>query len=283
MSDKAITADLLERLRRNYIKPGQDPAGGVFIPECGWNGGVSTSRCDALYIGFTSTSGRTLIGHEIKASRADWLHELNQPGKADAWADQCHAWYVVAPSLDVVHIDELPAGWGLLTPGASRTRMNVRVPAHFELRRQPSWDAVRSILARLDTLQRGAIAEIRVEAAERITREVEERTKDARAAWEERSGDSHATRTLAAISEAVQLEIGTWRDNGIGPDELNDAVLRYIAADRDIHRAVDQLLNRYSLSPGAVRHAVTELERAIAAVKQLRDDTAPTQPMEVTA
>lgn len=75
------TDGLLERLERHYIKPGEPLAGGVFLPEVGINGGGS-SRCDAIYVGFTSTSGRMLVGHELKVSRADWRRELDQPGKA---------------------------------------------------------------------------------------------------------------------------------------------------------------------------------------------------------
>lgn len=88
-------ADLLTRLQRHYIKPGEVLPGGVFVPEVGVNGGVQ-SRCDAIYVGFTSTSGRQLVGHELKVSRADWQHELDQAGKADFWHDNTHQWYVAA-------------------------------------------------------------------------------------------------------------------------------------------------------------------------------------------
>jgi hypothetical protein len=157
MSDRAITQDLMARLKRHYIKPGQPFAGGVFIPECGLNGQTSR-RCDALYVGFTSTSGRMLVGHEVKASRADWLHELDQIAKADLWADQCHEWWLVA-APGVVHDGELPAGWGLMLPGRSTTRMDIKVRAARHVDRQPSWLIVRSLIARLDTLTVGRIAE----------------------------------------------------------------------------------------------------------------------------
>lgn len=157
MSDRAITQDLMARLKRHYIKPGQPFAGGVFIPECGLNG-QTARRCDALYVGFTSTSGRLLVGHEVKASRADWLHELDQISKADLWADQCHEWWLVA-APGVVHDGELPAGWGLLLPGRSTTRMDIKVRATRHVDRQPSWLIVRSLIARMDTLTVARIAE----------------------------------------------------------------------------------------------------------------------------
>ena len=99
VSAREVTDDLMVRLRRHYIPPGPLP-GGVFIPECGWNGAGldgGRRRCDALYIGFTSKSGRRLIGHEVKATKADWRNEHDKVGKADEWADQCHEWWIVAP------------------------------------------------------------------------------------------------------------------------------------------------------------------------------------------
>ncbi len=66
---------LTERLRRHYL-PRPDQPGGIFLPECGLNNGYAQQRrCDALHIGFTSTTGRVLRGHEIKVTRADWLTE----------------------------------------------------------------------------------------------------------------------------------------------------------------------------------------------------------------
>ena len=79
-----MTKILMETLERHYINPSDDYAGGVFVPECGVNGKFgASSRVDALYVGFTQASGRLLIGHEVKASRSDWLRELSKVGKAD--------------------------------------------------------------------------------------------------------------------------------------------------------------------------------------------------------
>jgi hypothetical protein len=149
--------ELLERLRRHYIKPGPFP-GGTFIHEVGANGSHTSRRCDAIYVGFTASSGKTLVGHELKVSRADWLHELDQPYKAEAWANQCHAWYVVAPDITIVRPEDLPHGWGLLVVNPrSKVRMDVVVKAQVDEDRIPAWWAVRSVLARLDTLREADI------------------------------------------------------------------------------------------------------------------------------
>jgi len=173
------TATLLALLQRHYIKPGQDLPGGVFLPEVGINGTWgSGSRCDAIYVGFTSTSGRLLVGHELKISRADWLNELNKSGKADDWADQCHEWNVVAPNPAIIHDGELPAGWGLMIPGRSKTRMQIHTKAWRKpFGHQPSWDAVRSVIARHDTLRAQAISAARAKARDDANAEVNERVQ----------------------------------------------------------------------------------------------------------
>lgn len=172
MGEFVRTADMMERLRRHYLKPGNMP-GGVFVPEVGINGPMRQQRCDALYVGFTSSSGRLLVGHEVKVSRSDWRHELDQPHKADRWSDQCHAWYVVAPSIEVVKPEELPHGWGLLTINPrTTTRLDVTVKAATYPDREPAWWAVRSLIARNDTLTWQAIAD-------KAAQLVEARVKDA--------------------------------------------------------------------------------------------------------
>lgn len=170
------TNELLARLQRHYIVPGAVPAGGVFLPEVGWNGTAEHSRADALYIGFTGSSGRILKGHELKVSRSDWLAELAKVGKADPWADQCHEWWLVTLP-DVVRDGELPEGWGLMIPGRSKTRMQVVQKPRTFADRTPSWDAMRSITARLDTLQTGRLNEVRRQAEDKATAAIEGRVE----------------------------------------------------------------------------------------------------------
>lgn len=56
------------------------------------------------------------IGIEVKVSRSDWLCELRDPTKADAWRLHCHRWYLAVPDTAIVR-DDLPEGWGLIAPG----------------------------------------------------------------------------------------------------------------------------------------------------------------------
>lgn len=205
------TKELLTRLQRHYIKPGELMPGGIFVPECGINGGGAGSRVDALHIGFTSTSGRILTGHELKVSRADWLHELNSPAKADQWADQCHAWYLVTATPDIVQPGELPAGWGHMVPGTSKTRMKVLVKAEIHKDHHPSWTTVRSIMSRLDTLQRTRILDERdrhkAEVDDKVRAELDRRSE----IGEGLTPDQRLRlNVLGQIEERLGVKIDTW-------------------------------------------------------------------------
>lgn len=68
----------------------------------------------------------SIHGHEIKVSRSDWLTELADPTKAEAWMRHCHYWWLVAPK-EIVR-DDLPEGWGLLVPWRDSLRIAVRAP-----------------------------------------------------------------------------------------------------------------------------------------------------------
>lgn len=220
------TAELLALLHRHYIKPGANLPGGVFLHEVGGNGSWgASSRADALYIGFTSSSGRILVGHELKVSRSDWLSELNKAGKADQWADQCHQWWLVVSDPGIVHDGELPHGWGLMVPGKSRTRMDIRVPAVTKPDHTPSWDAMRSIVARSDTLRANEILAT-VESRDRKRRAKYEEELAKSVAYEvERMPDTgKAAERLKLIEEAIGAEID-WSDRDWTPRNKVDADL----------------------------------------------------------
>lgn len=260
VSARAITDDLIERLRRHYLPPKPMP-GGVFVTEVGQNGtwnGLGSSRCDAVYIGFTSTSGRILVGHEVKATRSDWLNELREISKADAWADQCHEWWLVTVP-GVVLDGELPAGWGLMVPGTSRTRMRVVVPAKRHLDRQPSWDAVRSIIARLDTLHARARAEFEIALEPKVRARVEQQlTERFRQEREyERGRERKALALLERLNGLLGVEIDDYGAEGsVTPDEIRDLaeLLRVHVTLREAQRALAPTWERGYVSRIA-RHA----------------------------
>ncbi|MFF2621221.1 hypothetical protein [Oerskovia jenensis] len=271
VGDRAVTEDLMARLKRHYIKPGAPLPGGVFLPEVGWNGG-GTSRADALYVGFTGSSGRLLVGHEVKASRADWLNELAKPGKADAWADQCHEWWLVTVP-GVVRDGELPEGWGLMLPGRSRTRMDIRTRARRHPDRVPSWDATRSIIARQDTLRAAAIEDGRRAAHEQARADADARLETQ---LEHRMRAVPDVATLQAELDLIHQALGVGRvvQDPDGSRRIWRAAQQCTALDladvaallRDhgnLHDATMALAGRYSVRDLQVlRNALDEVEEA---------------------
>lgn len=234
MSDRIQTADLLGRLQRHYIKPGPMP-GGVFVPECGINGNVQT-RADALYVGFTSASGRLLVGHEIKVSRADWRKELDTAGKADFWADNCHQWYIVAPSTNIVPPEELPHGWGLMVPNPrTTTRMDIKVKATVHAERVPDWQATRSILARLDTLRAQHDLDVQQKANDKARADAA-KMYEARAEQSLTYDQQRRLDTLTRLEETLGVEVDSsaWHDGdeGVTPEALAAAIRLVKQADK---------------------------------------------------
>lgn len=64
-------------------------------------------------------------GHEVKVSRSDWLTELRDPSKAEAFRPHMHFWWLVAAEASIVR-DDLPDGWGLMVPHGRTLRVVVQ-------------------------------------------------------------------------------------------------------------------------------------------------------------
>lgn len=120
------TATVLEALERHYRKPGAERDGEILIPEVQAPG--STRRADLVRVGMWASRGTGIDVHEVKVSRSDWLRELDDPAKAEAWWPYCNRFWVVALP-GVVADGELPEGWGLLEFPSSGRRFKIRAAA----------------------------------------------------------------------------------------------------------------------------------------------------------
>lgn len=67
-------------------------------------------------------------GHEIKVTRSDWLTELRQPEKAQAFTPYVHRWWLVVADRSIVRDGELPDGWGLLVKAGPVLRRVTTAP-----------------------------------------------------------------------------------------------------------------------------------------------------------
>lgn len=275
------TSPLLDRLERHYIKPGAPLPGGIFLREVGWNGGnAGTGGCDAIYVGFTSTSGRVLVGHELKVSRADWLRELNRPGKADGWADECHQWWLVVSDPLIVKDGELPPGWGLMSPGRSVTRMDVHVKPETKpyAVHQPSWRAVRSIMARQDTLRSSAIFNARQKAQAEAYAAVEEQVADRLGVkLTESQNNGEIAKVNRERLRKLEMALGVnihwdgdkpgWSNQASLPEV--EAIAEVLRETRTTKRAISTLLGRVNEDAlDRMRRQIVDLQKTLGQLKE---------------
>lgn len=260
---------LLARLHRHYTPPGPLP-GGLFAAEVAVNGGRVLSRCDAVYVGFTSASGRRMIGHEIKVTRADWRRELDQAGKADYWHDACQEWWVVAPSTEVVPPEELPAGWGLMVVNP-RTATRLDKVRRAEVRpHDPPWEAVRSFMARVDTIRAQAESAHRnqVENTIRAQLTATQDRHQAAAAELRLTPEVRTATKVVALIQAARNTTQTWMQ--VPPETIAAAALDHAAlTDRaQVMRAqlarLETILAGSAADAARILAAVAELDRQAA-------------------
>jgi len=115
---KYTTAELMARL-------GAYHEGGEWVLqfEVANSTGLNVRRhADAVAMSIWPSRGYKIHGFEIKSSRSDWLRELKNPEKADAVAQFCDSWFLVAPT-DIVHEVEVPETWGWLVPAGKSLRI----------------------------------------------------------------------------------------------------------------------------------------------------------------
>lgn len=105
--------DLLHR-RYSQTNPGNGPRYAV-AEHVKNQAGFDARRCaDFIAVDCWPSRGIAMHGHEVKVSRRDWLTELKDPSKADAFKRYMDHWWLVVPDLNIVRPGELPDGWGLL-------------------------------------------------------------------------------------------------------------------------------------------------------------------------
>lgn len=132
--------------RYSKVNPGNGPRYVVaehVRNQCGFGGTAASEylgreprlrSADALVVDLWPSSGHLIHGFEVKVSRSDWLTELKDPEKAEAFKPYCDHWWLVVPDVEIVRSD-LPLGWGLLAVGRDgRLRQRKAAP---KLDRQP--------------------------------------------------------------------------------------------------------------------------------------------------
>jgi hypothetical protein len=243
------SSDVLALLRRHYLPEGR-PAGGLFAPEIQSPDG--RRRADLLWIP-TSMAGRradNIIGHEIKVSRSDVIAELNDPTKADSWAQFCTRWWLVIPDPALIDGLPVPEMWGVMGPPSGRRTRSMTI-----VRDAPKLTPVGDMteaLTRITAFVVGRVetkvseAQRQIEWRDRTIERLTSQMEDMRLSGEFGRLSPHASR-LQAILSAVQKrtrEVGWWVRE---PDDaaVIDALVDYAVMNtlcRNARRSLERLV-----------------------------------------
>ena len=107
-----ITADIMAALLRRHSPPEW-----ASFPELA----IHDWRIDFWTINAYRSNAGHAVAYEVKATRADWLKELENPAKRGAAFDNSHEAWFAAPA-GIINKDEVPEGWGLMTYSFSAQR-----------------------------------------------------------------------------------------------------------------------------------------------------------------
>lgn len=256
----ATSDEVLALLRRHYLPEGR-PAGGLFAPEIQSPDG--RRRADLLWVP-TSMAGRrsdNIIGHEIKVSRSDVISELNDPTKADSWAQFCTRWWLVIPDPDLIAGLSIPDMWGVMAPPSGRRTRSMTI-----VREAPRLTPVGDMAEALTRITAFVVGRVETKVSE-AQREVEWRQRtidrlnaqlnDMRLSGEYGHMAPHAKRLQAILSEVQKRtrEAGWWVRE---PDDaaVVDALVDYAktqAVCRSARRDVERLLSAVETPLSEVR------------------------------
>ena len=101
----------------------------AFLTEVPNGTGYSKSRsADAMAMSLWPSRGLELHGIEVKVSRNDWLKELNNPQKAEDFANYTDRWWLAVGDAAIVKDGELPPTWGLLIPKGNKLVQKIAAP-----------------------------------------------------------------------------------------------------------------------------------------------------------
>jgi len=240
--------ELILRLQHKFSSPYF-----VFLSGLRNATGFEASRtADAVAIGLYRSQGTEIHGFEIKISRGDWLRELKDPAKADAFFPYCDRWSLVVPEAALVVADELPESWGLYA--AKKKGLKIVVPP----KKLSPLPLPRPLLVSIIKYSQDLYSK----PTEKIAQEARREGYDvgfAAGRKSPRDGEESTeklTKAVEAFERASGLRISTWDAGNIGKD-----VAAFTQARFSRKRSAQDLDTIASL-----------LERTLASVRDVRRD-----------
>lgn len=183
-------------------------------------GGHKSRTADALAMSLWPSQGLHLHGFEIKVSRGDWLREIQDPLKADAFAAHCDFWWIAAPD-GIVKLEEMPGSWGLMTPTKNRCGLTVKKGAERRASPEPIDRAFLAALCR--AVQRELPGE------KELTEAYDKGYRDCSAKWDASRDTERAakrmendyllknlTESVDAFEKASGIKINHWNGGKLG-------------------------------------------------------------------
>lgn len=199
-----------EQLRERYPAP----EWALFFEVANGTGATTRRYADAVGASLFPSRGLDFHGFEVKTSRADWLRELKDPGKADVIASYCDFWWLVAGDEKVAAKDEIPRTWGFLVSKNGELR---------QVKRAERLDAkpldrkfAMAMFRRADQWTKQQLKDDR-----RIVRAKEEGFKAGKEErdWENTSAKAdlaHLQERLAEFEKTSGVGIASWRYGDVG-------------------------------------------------------------------
>jgi len=258
--------ELTRRLRAKYNENSGNGNAWAFVPQVRNKAGFSANRTiDAYVMALWPSRGLELIAIEIKSARSDWLRELKDGAKAEAFANLADRFYVVTGSTEIVKDGELPPTWGLMVPHGRGLRVAVEAPLLREKTGDFPPELDRSFLA---ALLRRATQQGELDPAE-LTAAVQAAEQQARSVFESRElsyrRDLIASKKkisdfeqAAGISLKASEFTGDWT-----PAQVGAAVRAILDGERQANKYQERLRRLR----GSASELVTALDSELAALE----------------
>lgn len=133
--------------------------------------GEKTRTIDGMAVGLWQSLKAEVLGFECKSSRSDFLREVADPSKSDAFYPHCNRFWLVVGDAKVASPDEVPMGWGLLVPRGNGLVEKVRAT-----RKQTDGlpiGIMLSLLASISDGEESSLARARAEERKKVREEFE--------------------------------------------------------------------------------------------------------------
>lgn len=119
MGDSVTASDVCHAIKAKYSGPDWR----VWFEVNQGTGMQTGRRADAVVMNVWPSKKYQVHCFEVKVSRADFMHEMKDPAKAEAVGQFCDFFWLAVP-VGLVQVEEVPVTWGLieLTKGGLRVK-----------------------------------------------------------------------------------------------------------------------------------------------------------------